>query len=95
MVELVRGGGGGGAPWGYQFQTSNLWKDDHWRYQFQTSNLWITDQSPCQTLEGGKEVVLPWPVGLDPPHSIRTMVENVIVLVMIIFCAPKNHVQWE
>ena len=57
--------------------------------------LQISDQLPCQTLEGGKEVVLPWPVGLDPPHSIRTMVENVIVLVMIIFCAPKNHMQWE
>ena len=30
VVELVRGGGGGGAPWRYQFQTSNLWITDHW-----------------------------------------------------------------
>ena len=35
------------------------------------------DQPPCQTLGVGTEAALPWLVGLDPPHSMKTMVENV------------------
>ena len=51
-------------------------------FKLQIFGSLVSDESPCQTLEGGKEVVLPWPVGLDPPHSVRTMVENVTVLVL-------------